>query len=80
MQAATFSFLVGTVVLLADRHVRAVEASASLGKVGSAPWWAFVGGLLGAVYVTVALVAVRTLGVSGLTAIVISGQLADLRS
>jgi transporter family-2 protein len=34
-----------------------------------------VGGLLGAVYVTVALVAVRTLGASGLTAVVILGQL-----
>ena len=40
------------------------------------PWWALVGGLLGAVYVTVALVAVRTLGASGLTAVVIAGQLA----
>jgi transporter family-2 protein len=35
-----------------------------------------VGGLLGAVYVTVALVAVRTLGAAGLTAVVIAGQLA----
>ncbi len=40
------------------------------------PWWALVGGLLGAVYVTVALIAVRTLGASGLTAVVIAGQLA----
>jgi transporter family-2 protein len=31
--------------------------------------------LFGAVYVTVAILTVRTLGVSGLTAIVISGQL-----
>ena len=35
-----------------------------------------MGGLLGAVYVSVALVAVRTLGASGLTAAVIAGQLA----
>ena len=47
-----------------------------LSSVGNAPWWALVGGLLGAVYVTVALVAVRTLGASGLTAVVIAGQLA----
>ena len=40
------------------------------------PWWALIGGLLGAVYVIVALVAVRTLGASGLTAVVITGQLA----
>jgi transporter family-2 protein len=31
--------------------------------------------LFGALYVTVALVAVRTLGASGLTAVVITGQL-----
>ena len=49
---------------------------ASIGKSGSAPWWALVGGLLGAFYVTVALLAVRTLGASGLTALVVSGQLA----
>lgn len=75
VQAATFSFVVGTVAL-------ALVASlfygglGSFGDAGKAPWWALVGGLLGAVYVTVAILTVRTLGVSGLTAIVISGQLA----
>jgi transporter family-2 protein len=74
-QAATFSFLVGTVALL-------LLASfwhgglGNLSRVTNAPWWALVGGLLGAVYVTVALLAVRTLGASGLTAVVITGQLA----
>jgi transporter family-2 protein len=75
IQAATFSFLVGTVVLLAI----AAFVNGGLGElanVGRAPWWAPVGGLLGAVYVTVALIAVRTLGASGLTAVVITGQLA----
>ena len=75
VQAATFSFVVGTVAL-------ALVASlfygglGSFGEVGKAPVWALVGGLLGAVYVTVAILTVRTLGVSGLTAIVIAGQLA----
>ena len=74
-QAATFSFLVGTVALL-------LLASfwhgglGNLGRVSQVPWWALIGGLLGAVYVSVALVAVRTLGASGLTAVVITGQLA----
>lgn len=72
--AATFSFLVGTIVLLAVlAFVRG--GWGSLGHVGRAPSWALIGGLLGAVYVTVALVAVRTLGASGLTAVVIVGQL-----
>jgi len=75
VQAATFSFLVGTVALL-------LLASfwhgglGNLGRVSQVPWWALIGGLLGAVYVSVALVAVRTLGASGLTAVVITGQLA----
>jgi transporter family-2 protein len=75
IQAATFSFLVGTVALVAI----ATFVNGGLGQLtnaGRAPWWALVGGLLGAVYVTVALVAVRTLGASGLTAVVITGQLA----
>jgi transporter family-2 protein len=75
VQAATFSFLVGTVVLvLVASFVRG--GLGTLAHVGRAPWWALIGGLLGAVYVTVALVAVRTLGASGLTAVVITGQLA----
>jgi transporter family-2 protein len=73
--AATFSFLVGTTVLLAITAFLN-GGWAALGHVGRAPAWALVGGLLGAVYVSVALVAVRTLGASGLTAVVILGQLA----
>ena len=72
--AASFSFLVGTVALLAIAAV-VRGGLGGLGHVGRAPWWALIGGLLGAVYVTVALVAVRTLGASGLTAVVITGQL-----
>lgn len=75
VQAASFSFLVGTaaLVLLASLLHGGLG---TLGRVGRAPWWALVGGLLGAVYVTVALLAVRKLGASGLTAVVIAGQLA----
>jgi bacterial/archaeal transporter family-2 protein len=74
VQAATFSFLVGTAALvLVAAFVRG--GLGNLGHVGRAPWWVLVGGLLGAVFVTVALVTVRTLGASGLTAAVIAGQL-----
>jgi len=75
VQAATFSFVVGTVALaLIDSLF--YGGLGSFGDAGKAPWWALLGGLLGAVYVTVAILTVSTLGVSGLTAIVISGQLA----
>jgi bacterial/archaeal transporter family-2 protein len=74
LPAASFSFLVGTgVLLLVTASVHG--GLGALEGVRRAPWWALVGGLLGAVYVSVALVAVRTLGASGLTSVVILGQL-----
>lgn len=74
VQAATFSFVVGTIglALVASLFYGGLG---SFGQVGKAPAWAWIGGVFGAVYVTVAILTVRTLGVSGLTAIVISGQL-----
>ncbi len=74
-QAATFSFLVGTTALVLVTAIATQGGLGSLRHVGSVPWWALVGGLFGAVYVTVALVAVRTLGATGVTAAVITGQL-----
>jgi len=73
--AATFSFLVGTTALVLIAMVF-YGGLGSLRHVGRVPWWALIGGLLGAVYVTVAILTVRTLGASGLTAAVITGQLA----
>jgi bacterial/archaeal transporter family-2 protein len=75
LQAATVSFTIGTLALI----LVASLSSGGLSSVGSAtraPWWALIGGILGAFYVTVALLTVRTLGLSGLTAIVVTGQLA----
>jgi bacterial/archaeal transporter family-2 protein len=74
LPAASFSFIVGTAALVLITVI--VQGGlGALGGVGRAPWWALVGGLLGAVYVATALVAVRTLGAAGLTAVVIFGQL-----
>jgi transporter family-2 protein len=74
VQAASISFLVGAVALLAAVSL-ARGGFAGYAKAGGVPWWAFVGGLLGAVYVTIAILTVRTLGASSLTAVVITGQL-----
>jgi bacterial/archaeal transporter family-2 protein len=74
IEAATISFFVGTVALVLILLI-ARGGLGSVGQIGRVPWWALIGGLLGAVYVSVALVAVRTLGASGLTAVVITGQL-----
>jgi bacterial/archaeal transporter family-2 protein len=75
VQAASFSFLVGTLALVL-LSVALRGGLGTLGKVSAVPWWALVGGLLGAVYVFVALESVHTLGAAGLTSVVIAGQLA----
>lgn len=75
LQAASVSFLVGTAALLIIAGLSSGGLS-SIAHATRAPWWALVGGLLGAFYVTVAIMTVRTLGVSGLTATVIAAQLA----
>jgi transporter family-2 protein len=74
VQAATFSFIVGTTALVLLASV-VRGGLGGLGSIGRAPWWALVGGLLGAAYVFVAIESVHTLGASGLTAVVIAGQL-----
>jgi transporter family-2 protein len=75
LQAATVSFIVGTLVLILVTSLTSGGLS-GVGNVGKAPWWALIGGVLGAFYVAVALLTVRTLGLSALTAIVVTGQLA----
>jgi bacterial/archaeal transporter family-2 protein len=74
-QAASVSFLVGTVFLLVIT-VFTSGGLQSIGHVSRVPWWALTGGLLGAIYVAISLVAVRTLGAGGIAAAVITGQLA----
>jgi bacterial/archaeal transporter family-2 protein len=72
-QAATVSFAIGTVVLVAIAML-----AGGLGSVGEArhlSWYYLTGGLLGAAYVTCVLVTVRSLGAGGVTAATIAGQL-----
>ena len=71
--AASMSFAIGTVVLVA---IAAVTGGWDFSGIGELSWYYFLGGLLGAVYVTSVLVTVRTLGAGGVTAATISGQLA----
>jgi bacterial/archaeal transporter family-2 protein len=74
LQAATVSFTIGTLALILVASLSSGGLS-GIGSATKAPWWALIGGVLGAFYVTVALVTVRTLGLSSLTAIVVTGQL-----
>jgi len=47
----------------------------SLEKAVQAPWWAWIGGLFGAVYGVAAVILARPLGAATLTALVVTGQL-----
>lgn len=74
LPAATVSFTIGTLVLIAITLL----FSGGFGQVGEArhlPWYFLLGGVLGAIYVTTALIAVRTLGAGGVTGATIAGQL-----
>jgi transporter family-2 protein len=73
LPAALISFSVGTAILAAI-----VVLSGKAGGVGSASdvsWYYLLGGLLGAAYVTNALLAVPTLGAGGVAALTVTGQL-----
>jgi transporter family-2 protein len=74
LQAATISFAIGTLALV----LLAATVGGGFGDVGEVRHVSAVyltGGLLGAAYVTSVLVTVRSLGVGGVTAATIAGQL-----
>jgi bacterial/archaeal transporter family-2 protein len=73
LPAALVSFGMGTLALAAI-----VVLSGQAGGLGSLPgvsWYYLLGGLLGAVYVTNALIAVSAIGAGGVAAATITGQL-----
>jgi transporter family-2 protein len=70
--AAAISFVVGTAVLALG--VLLSDAQGGITEVGGGPWWAYVGGLCGAVLVTATLVATPRLGVTSTFVAVIVGE------
>ena len=72
--AASVSFVVGTIALVLITLLVG-GGFGDLGEVRHLSWYYLMGGILGAVYVTTALVAVRELGAGGVTAATIAGQL-----
>ena len=72
--AASVSFVIGTAALVA-LTVTVGGGFGDLGEARGLGWEYFLGGLLGAAYVTTVLVSVRTLGAGGVTAATIAGQL-----
>jgi bacterial/archaeal transporter family-2 protein len=70
IRAALVSFIVGTIALL----LLSLIVLPSSGRLASAPWWAWIGGLLGAFYVAGSIVTGPRLGAATLIAAVVAGQ------
>lgn len=73
LPAALVSFMVGTLLLAVI--VGLSGDVAGLGSTFQVRWYYLLGGALGAAYVTVALIAVRSIGAGGVAAATITGQL-----
>lgn len=73
--AATLSFLVGTVCLIAATLV-AARGQVAWGAVVSLPPLLFLGGILGAIYVTTSIVLTPAIGIGAVIALGIAGQVA----
>jgi transporter family-2 protein len=71
--SALVSFLVGTVALALVVLIQR-KPLPSLSKLGGAPWWVWIGGLLGAFYVAGSIFAAPKLGAVTLIAAVVAGQ------
>jgi transporter family-2 protein len=75
VRASFVSFLVGTIaLLLLSLALVASKPLPSGSKLAGAPWWVWVGGLLGAFYVVGVIVSAPRLGAVALIAAVVAGQ------
>lgn len=73
-QAAFFSFLVGTLVLGVVVLMQ-TGARPQLQELTAVPYWLWIGGLLGAFGVSVAIILAPRLGAVNLTIVIVCGQL-----
>lgn len=71
--SAVISFTIGLVLLLGAMAV--TGQGGALAAVGSGPWWAYLGGLFGAVFVVATLVASPQIGVTVTFVAAIAGQI-----
>jgi transporter family-2 protein len=74
MLASLVSFGVGTAII-GILNVAAGAPLSQLSRLDQTPWWMWLGGLLGAVYVTAALVLAPRLGAGTLIAVSMAGQI-----
>lgn len=72
-ESSLISFTVGTLCMLT---VASLAGRGSLRGLAAVSWWELTGGLLGAFFVTMTIIAVPRMGTAAVMAIVIAGQLA----
>ena len=73
LRATLVSFAVGTAALFVVMAAAYRDWPAGE-RIGGAPWWVWVGGLLGAFYVLGSVVAAPKLGAATLVAVILAGQ------
>ncbi len=73
--AALISFLIGTVVLVFVSLGIRPPWPDLFSRLGEAPWWAWLGGVLGANYVLMAIILAPRLGAATLIALTVTGQM-----
>ena len=71
--AGAISFLVGTIILIAAAVIVS-RSVPDLGSVMGAPWWMYLGGLLGAFYVCASIVLTPRLGAATTIGLFLAGQ------
>ena len=74
-RASLVSFIVGALALFVA-VLLFFRGLPSMQKAGEAPWWVWVGGLLGAFYVLGSVVTAPKLGAATLVALILAGQAA----
>jgi len=72
--AATVSFAVGTLALLAVTLV-ARPGMPSTQQLIRLPWWQWTGGVLGAIYIAATIILAPRLGAAALLAAIVAGQM-----
>ena len=75
IQAALISFLIGTILLLAINVILKQMRNVKKAFQKKAPWWFYMGGFLGALYVFFALVITPEIGTGAFVIFVLIGQM-----
>ena len=75
IQAALISFLIGTILLIAINVILKQMTSLKMAFQKKAPWWFYMGGFLGALYVFFALVITPEIGTGAFVIFVLIGQM-----